>query len=165
MRLAHLRFAEGHTMARTESFSGIIISHLGNINGRLPEQENRLSYLKASLKAGWHVCLDVVFHNGGFLLPHAAGYDPAPMSFFSQQRVWCRCRDAETLDALCNIKAHSFFVSDAGHTLTSEQFIWTLPPETLVDRSIAAFPELADADWLNKQEPAGLCSNQPYQYL
>ena len=152
-------------MAQFSSFSGIIISHLGNINGRVPERENTLSYLKESLKAGWHVCLDVVFANGGFLLPHAAGFDAAPMSFFSQPRVWSRCRDSETLDALCNIKAHAFFLSAASHTLTSEQFIWTLPPETLVDRSIAAFPELVEPDWLDKQEPAGLCSNCPYQYL
>ena len=146
-------------------FSGIIISHLGNIDGRLPDKENRLSYLKAALKAGWHVCADVVFYNSGFLLPYQNGFDPAPMSFFSQSRVWSRCHDAETLDALCNIKAHAFFTSDSGHTLTSEQFVWTLPPDPLVGRAIAAFPELTDPDWLEKYEPAGLCSNTPIQYV
>lgn len=152
-------------MRQNVKFSGIIIAHLGNIDGRLPERENRLSYLKAALKSGWHVCADVLFHNGGFLLPHQDGFDPAPMSFFAQPRVWSRCRNAETLDALCNVKAHSFFMADAGHTLTSEQFIWTLPPEKLVDRSIAAFPELVAPEWLEKQEPAGLCSNTPIQYV
>lgn len=152
-------------MRRNEKFSGIIISHLGNIDGRIPERENRFSYLKAALAAGWHVCADVVFRNGGLLLPWQNGFDPAPLSFFSQPRVWSRCRDAETLDALCNVKAHAFFLSDTGHTLTSEQFVWTLPPETLVDRSIAAFPELTDANWLTTQEPAGLCSNTPISYI
>lgn len=152
-------------MRRNAKFSGIIISHLGNIDGRIPERENRFNYLKAALKAGWHVCADVLFRNGGFLLPHQTGFDAAPMSFFSQPRVWSRCRDAETLDALCNIKAHSFFLSAGAYALTSEQFIWTLPPETLVDRSIAAFPELTDPDWLEKQEPAGMCSNTPIRYV
>jgi hypothetical protein len=152
-------------MRRKAKFSGIIISHLGNIDGREVENENRLKYLKAALTAGWHICADVIFRNGGFLLPHQNGFDAAPLSFFSQSRVWSRCRDAETLDALCNVKAHAFFISDAGHALTSEQFIWTLPPENLVDRSIAAFPELAPDEWLEKQEPAGLCSNTPIVYV
>lgn len=152
-------------MRQKAKFSGIIISHLGNIDGRIPESENRFNYLKAALKSGWHICADVLFHNGGFLLPHQHGFDAVPASFFSQQRVWSRCRNAETLDALCNVKAHAFFLTSAGYTLTSEQFIWTLPPETLLDRSIASFPELTDSNWLETQEPAGLCSNSPILYI
>jgi hypothetical protein len=153
-------------MARRSKFSGIIIAHLGNIDGANDEQANRFKYVQTALKKGWHVCVNVVFMNGGFVLPHADGFDPVPPAFFSQARVWSRAFDAETLDALCNINAHAFTpAGETGLTLTSCQFVWTSPPHALVPRAIAAFPEIGPENWLDMYEPAGLCSNQPAYYL
>lgn len=147
------------------AFSGIIISHLGNIDGRRPEFENTPDYVNKALKLGWHVCVDVAFRNGGFILPTQRGFYPCPPAFFSKQRVWSRASDAETIDALCNINAHCFLVSQDFMSMTSAQFIWTLPPHSLSSRSIAVYPELADPDWLDNFEPAGLCSNEPARYI
>jgi hypothetical protein len=152
-------------MGRMARFDGIIISHLGNIDGRQPELENTLKYVQASLKAGWHVCVDVQLLNGGFVLPNENGFSVAPPSFFSQQRVWSRCYNAETLDALCTIGAHAFMGGEIPLSLTTAQFIWTMPPRELSPRSIAAFPELAEPSWLDNYEPAGLCSNEPARYI
>ena len=152
-------------MGSWRGFDGIIISHLGNIDGRQPEKENQLKYLQVALDAGYHVCVEVVFKNGAFLLPSAAGMQNAPPAFFAKKRIWSRCHDADTLDALCNIGAHAFSATTADLTLTSHQFIWTLPPKELSLRSIAVYPEFADADWLDKYEPAGLCSNEPSRYI
>lgn len=152
-------------MPRRISFSGIIISHLGNITGRQPEHENSLPYVKAALAAGWHVMVEVAFHNGAFFLPTQQGAVFAPPSFFSGQRVWCRASDPVTLEALCNVGAHCFSGGTAPYVLTSHQFFWTLPDHTLVDRSIAVYPELASAAWVEAAEPAGLCSNEPAAYL
>ncbi|NBT76109.1 MAG: hypothetical protein EBT15_09100 [Betaproteobacteria bacterium] len=151
-------------MGRGTRFDGILIAHLGNINGPRPDKENRLAYLQAALKAGWHVCAEVVFHQGSFLLPFDGGFNVAPPSFFSNQRVWSRCYDAETLDALCNVNAHAFLVNEAGPTLTSAQFIWTPSPRELAARSIAFLPEDAPG-WVEQFEPAGLCSNCPARYI
>lgn len=152
-------------MPRPKKFDGIIIAHLGNIGGRQPEKENQLKYLQTALDAGWHVCAEVIFKNGSFLLPNVRGLQAAPPSFFSKQRVWSRCHDADTLDALCNIGAHAFLAGNAELTLTSHQFIWTLPPRELAPRSIAAYPELADPGWLELYEPAGICTNEPTSYI
>lgn len=152
-------------MGRKARFDGIIISHLGNIDGRQPERENTLKYLQEALKAGWHICVDVQFLRGSFVLPHDRGFDVAPPGFFSKQRVWSRCHNAETMDALCNINAHAFLGVDCALALTSAQFIWTLPPHDLSPRSIAVYPELADDNWLEMFEPAGLCSNEPARYI
>lgn len=146
-------------------FDGIIISHLGNVNGRQPEKENTLAYIQKALKEGWHVCIDVAFRNGSFLLPNDHGFQVIPPALLSKQRVWCRAQDADTIDALCNLTAHCFLVSDSFMSLTSAQFIWTLPPHGLLSRSIAAFPELAEPGWLESAEPAGLCSNEPARYI
>jgi hypothetical protein len=149
-------------------FTGIVISYMGNIDGRNEELSNHPKYVEKALKAGYHVCVEVVFHNGGFLLPHAPingfNYSPMPPAFFSRQRVWALTTDTESLDALCNIGAHCFAIAERP-TLTSAQFIWTPPPHRLVDRSIAFFPEEADPAWLDQAEPAGLCSNEPIRYV
>lgn len=150
---------------RRQKFTGIVISHLGNIDGRQPEKENTLPYIQQALKEGWHVCVDVAFRNGGFLLPAAHGNYVAPPALLSKQRVWCRAHDPETMDALCNINAHCFLVSHSFISLTSALFLWTLPGHNLLDRSIAAYPELAEPDWLANFEPAGLCSNEPARYI
>ena len=150
---------------RRMKFSGIIISHMGNIHGRRPEQENTMPYVQQALKEGWHVCVDVAFSNGSFILPHDGGYHVAPPAFLSKQRMWCRASDPETMDALCNINAHAFLVSSDFMSLTSAQFLWTLPPHALVSRSIAVYPELAEPGWLDNFEPAGLCSNEPARYI
>lgn len=151
--------------ARRAPFEGIIISHLGNTDGRQPENENKLAYVQQALKAGWHVCVDVVFHCGTFLLPYAGGFNSVSGAILAKQRVWCRAHDPVTLDALCNINAHAFLNTESGLALTSSQFIWTLPGLSLVDRSIACFPEEADFSWLTSAEPAGLCSNEPLRYI
>jgi hypothetical protein len=150
-------------MARNTRFDGILIANLGNINGAQPEKENRFAYVQAALSAGWHVCVNVVFYQGSFLLPFDGGFNIAQPGFFSKQRVWSRCFDGETLDALCNIGAHAFFDSDTP-TLTSAQFIWTPAPRELAARSIAFLPETSPG-WIEKFEPAGLCSNSPARYI
>lgn len=150
---------------RRPPFSGIVISHLGNVDGRKPEKENTLAYVQRALKQGWHVCVDVLFYNGGFILPHDGGFDPVPMALLSKDHVWSRAHNAETIHALCNINAHCFLMSPDFLSLTSAQFIWTMPPHALSPRSIAAFPELAPPAWLADADPAGLCSNEPVRYI
>ncbi len=148
-----------------QAFSGIIISHLGNTDGPQPELENTLPYIQKALKDGWHVCVDVVFKHGQFLLPHANGCHTISPAILAKQRVWSRAYNAETVDALCNVNAHCFLYSDNFMSLTSAQFIWTLPPHTLVSRSIAMLPETYERAWLENAEPAGLCSNEPLSYI
>ena len=152
------------TMRRAK-FDGIIIANLGNTDGRNLELENTLPYVQKALKEGWHVCINVVFHCGNFVLPFDGGFHVAPPALLSKQRVWCRAFDADTVDALCNINAHCFLHSDNFMSLTSAQFICTLPPHSLSPRSIAMFPETTDAAWLQNSEPAGLCSNEPRRYI
>jgi hypothetical protein len=150
---------------RRQKFSGIIIANLGNTNGQKPELENTLPYIQKALKEGWHVCVDVIFHSGAFILPRDGGFHVAPPALLSKQRVWCRAHDPNTVDALCNVGAHCFLNSENFMSLTSAQFIWTLPPHELVARSIAMLPETAPPDWLDNAEPAGLCSNEPVRYI
>lgn len=150
---------------RRSVFNGIVIANLGNTDGRQPDAENRLAYIQKTLKEGWNVCVDVIFHCGSFILPFDGGFNVAPPALLSKQRVWCRAFDADTIDALCNINAHCFLNSENFMALTSAQFIWTLPPHALVPRSIAMLPETADVSWLENSEPAGLCSNEPRRYI
>ena len=149
---------------RRPIFDGIIISHLGNINGPEPERENTFSYIQAARKAGWHVCMRVIFRYGKFLLPHANGYDVIQPAFLARQHYWSCALSPETVDALCEINAHCFLAAAEHPTLTSAQFVWTPPPHYLTPRAIALFPEAGPENWLSTSEPAGVCSDYPAQY-
>lgn len=150
---------------RRSKFHGIVISHLGNTEGRQPEQENTPGYVQAALKDGWHVCVDVVYRRGGFFFLTPAGLYSVPPALLSKQRVWCRAYDPDTVDALCGVGAHCFLHTSSVLTLTSAQFVWTPHPHVLAPRSIAVFPEQAPADWLDTGEPAGLCTDEPLRYI
>ena len=99
------------------------------------------------------------------MLPTAKGCVTLPYAMLSNPLVWFRAVDAETFDALCNVGAHAFAGGGADFTLTSSNFLWTLPGHPLTRRSIAAYPEIGAPDWLENSEPAGLCSNEISRYL
>ena len=46
----------------------ILISHRGNINGRIPDLENSPDYIDAAIKLGYDVEVDVWFYNDSFFL-------------------------------------------------------------------------------------------------
>ncbi len=48
----------------------ILISHRGNIKGPRPELENKPEYVKATLKKGFNVEIDVWFKKGEWWLGH-----------------------------------------------------------------------------------------------
>lgn len=151
-----------------EKFNGILISYMGNTNGRDENNENRLHYIKKALSRGLHVCINVVFRSGNFLLPcgsEKTEYELVPPAILSHQNVWNNAVDPHTLEALCDLNAHCLFLAGSSCTLTSHQFIWSLPDVPLTDRSVAAFPELAsDPLWLAGVAPAGLCTNFTANY-
>lgn len=151
-------------------FDGIIISYMGNTDGRDIEKQNQPKFVNAALADGWHVCVTVLFQNSSFLLPHAPdengrSFSAVPPAFFSKARVWAQALDTGTLNALCDINAHCFMWSPDEAVLTSSQFIWTPVGYELVDRSIACFPENTDNAWLFDAEPAGICTEYPFEYV
>lgn len=146
------------------NFSGIIISHLGNISGRQEAQENTLPYVRAALRAGWHVCIDVVYAADGFFLTGQGAGQAVPPVMLASQFVWCRAKDPFTVTALCDMGAHVVPATTAPIALTTAQFLWTLPGTHLTPRSIAVFPELTDPAWLDCEDFAGICTNTPADY-
>lgn len=142
----------------------ILISHLGNIDGRNEETENTVSAITSALNLGYNVCCYVVSVHAAFLLPSARGYQRLPYALLSNPKVWYLSADASTLDALCASNAHA--VPDgAAVALTSVHYLWCQPGSNLTPRSIAVFPEQAEPSWLASSEPAGLCSDAISRYL
>lgn len=142
----------------------ILISHLGNIDGRNEETENTVSAITHALNLGYNVCCYVVSVHDAFLLPSARGYQRLPYALLSNPKVWFLTADAPTLDALCAANAHA--VPDgAAVVLTSVHYLWCMPGNKLTPRSIAVFPEQAESSWLTSFEPAGLCSDEISRYL
>lgn len=148
---------------RPESY--ILISNRGNTAGRQPDKENTPAYVQSAIKAGYHVCVDVIYHYGAFCLIAADRLITVPPSFFVHPKIWSRAHNATTLDALCGLGAHAMPNLAEGFTFTSAQFIWTLPGQSLSPRSIAVSPEQAPPDWFADCDIAGICSDVVADYV
>ena len=133
-----------------------LISHRGNLNGVIPEKENHPKYLDIALKKGFHVEIDVRFHNNKFYLGHDFNQYEIDKDFLLNENVWCHAKTEVALRELIKIKAHYFWHQEDDYTITSKGFIWTYPGKKLLENSICVLPENANYRYINCK---GICSD------
>lgn len=133
----------------------IAISHRGNLTGRQPDLENSPNYILAAIDAGFDVEVDIHRLDGQLWLGHdGPEYKIDP--HFLNDKLWCHAKSIDALDLLMDLGVHCFYHVGDAVTLTSKQFLWTLPGQLLTPRSICVLPELNDWDFTNC---AGFCSD------
>ena len=116
-----------------------LISHRGNINGPLPERENRLAYLYEAIKLGYEVEADVWYDDGWWL-----GHDKPQVKCndIELHDFWCHAKNEEALERLVEIPTiHCFWHQNDYYTLTSKGHIWVYPGRKLLVGSICVLPE------------------------
>ena len=76
-------------------------------------------------------------------------------------KLWCHAKTPLTLAMLIDLQMHCFFHVEDDVTLTSKNFIWTFPGESLTNRSIAVFDSRNTYSMkrLKKVSVAGICSD------
>ena len=79
----------------------ILISHRGNIDGKLSEYENNPNYILAAIDLGYDVEIDVWFIDGKFMLGHDEPTHEVDYKFLMNEKLWCH---AKNLDALTEMK-------------------------------------------------------------
>lgn len=134
----------------------ILISHRGNVNGRLPQYENGQTYCQETIDKGYHVEIDVYWYDGIFWTGHDRPQYRVDIDFLQKEEVWCHAKDIEALFQLQKIDTHCFFHQNDNVTLTSKGYLWTLPTHILTENSICVLPELQKIDINNC---AGICSD------
>ena len=74
-----------------------IISHRGNIRGRVPGRENAPSYIDCALGNGYDVEIDVWSLDGEFWLGHDGPQYKVTWNWFfkRQDNLWLHCKNAQ----------------------------------------------------------------------
>lgn len=139
----------------------ILISHRGNIDGKIPEYENNPNYIQAALELGYDVEVDVWFVDGKFMLGHDKPQYETDYKFLMNEKLWCH---AKSLDALFEMKKyaiHYFWHETDTVTLTSKNYVWAYPGKQPIKGSIACMPELENDNVLLCK---GICSDYIKRY-
>ena len=133
-----------------------LISHRGNIDGIVKDDENKPEYIDKALGKGFEVEVDVRFSDNKFFLGHDFNQYEINKNFLVNKKIWCHAKTREALIALQEIDAHYFWHQEDDYTITSKGFIWTYPGRKLLPQSISVLPENANYE---KNDCLGICSD------
>ena len=120
----------------------ILISHRGNLNGRVIENENNPLYIDRALGKGYDVEIDVWYEDSKWYLGHDNPQYEIELDYLKNQSLWCHAKNIEALyEMTSHSDIHSFWHQEDDVTLTSRNFIWTYPGKKLTEASICVLPE------------------------
>jgi hypothetical protein len=146
----------------------ILISHRGNINGKLSEKENHPDYILAAIQAGYEVEIDVWFKDGKFMLGHDEPQYEFPFELMQNHysKLWLHCKNLEALEMFLKLdatgsKLNYFWHESDKVTLTSKNIMWAYPRTQPLKGSIAVLPEWKEDD---VSQCAGICSDYIEKY-
>ena len=144
----------------------ILISHRGNINGRVESLENNPSYVDLAISNEYDVEVDVWYLEGVLYLGHDKPQYGVDFRWFRDRlsKLWIHCKNVESILYFkeCGYEFNYFWHQEDDITLTSKNFIWTFPGKKLTSRSIAVLPESVK-DW-ELTECLGICSDYIKKY-
>ena len=141
-----------------------LLSHRGNINGKMEYLENSPSYIDDALNLGYDVEVDLWADNDGFYLGHDEPTYPIELKWLTDRylRLWIHCKSLKTVEAMRDLQSNMlvdlnyFFHNTDDCTITSRGHIWVYPGKQPVVNSIAVMPELENEDTTNAY---GICSD------
>jgi hypothetical protein len=138
----------------------ILISHRGNINGKIPEAENTPEYIDDAIRLGYDVEIDIWMVDEIFYLGHDKPQYKIDISWVDDRsyRLWVHCKNIEALEFFnkFDYDINYFWHENDTATLTSKKYIWAYPGKQPIKNSIAVMPELLNDDVSNA---AGICSD------
>jgi hypothetical protein len=143
----------------------ILISHRGNLNGKIVERENHPDYIDEAIKAGFDVEIDVRLNDGVLYLGHDVIQYEVSLDWLKKRmgELWIHCKNIEALEFFSKIHYtfNYFWHEKDTATLTSLKHIWAYPGNQPIERSIAVMPEIFN-DKLNAC--MGICSDYINNY-
>ena len=143
----------------------ILISHRGNINGRMESYENEPTYIDLAIKKGYDVEVDVWYKDGILWLGHDEPQYGVDFRWFRDRltKLWIHCKNIEAVELFSEIEYefNFFWHQEDTLTLTSKKFIWVYPGKQPIKNSIAVMPELNND---NTSKCLGICSDYIENY-
>jgi len=141
----------------------ILISHRGNINGKIVEKENHPSYIDEAINLGYDVEIDMWWVDGKTYLGHDVPQYEVDDEWLTERinKLWVHCKNIELLNWIRSTTLHYFWHEEDTLTLTSKNQIWAYPGKQPILGSIAVMPEI------NKDNISlciGICSDYIKNY-
>ncbi len=138
----------------------ILISHRGNINGRLELWENEPTYIDLAIQKGYDVEVDVWYKDNMLWLGHDKPDYKIDFIFIRDRssKLWVHCKNVEAVVYFkeCGFDVNYFWHQEDTLTLTSQNYIWVYPGKQPIMNSIAVMPEINDD---NISKCLGICSD------
>lgn len=142
----------------------ILISHRGNLDGRIPELENSPHYIYEALLRGYDCEIDVRLVGTEWYLGHDEPQYKIDYEFLLDPRLWIHCKNHQALEYLIlDERVNCFWHEEDQYTLTSHGYIWAYPgcAVTPVSNAICVLPELNNQD---VSPFIGVCTDQIIKY-
>jgi hypothetical protein len=142
----------------------ILISHRGNVNGKIPKKENNPEYIDKAISLGYDVEIDIWSIEGVLLLGHDEPQYGISQLWLNQrsQSLWIHCKTIEAMEWFNAIGGFNYFWHEEDTvTLTSKGFIWAYPGKQPIQQSIAVMPEIHND---NITQCIGICSDYIENY-
>lgn len=143
----------------------ILISHRGNIEGRMESCENEPTYIDMAIKKGYDVEVDVWFKDKILFLGHDNPQYGVDFRWFRDRytKLWIHCKDVESVLFFknCSYEPNYFWHENDKITFTSLNYIWVYPGNQPIKNSIAVLPELNNDD---VSQCVGICSDYIKNY-
>lgn len=143
----------------------ILISHRGNINGRLESYENEPNYIDLTISKGYDVEVDVWYKDGLLWLGHDKPQYGVDFRWFRDRmtKLWVHCKNIESIVFFknCGYPINYFWHENDTLTLTSKGYMWVYPGKQPIKDSIAVMPEINND---NVTSCLGVCSDEIEKY-
>jgi hypothetical protein len=127
------------------------ISHRGNINGRVPQNENHPDYIDEAIHAGYDVEIDLWYVNDKLWLGHDEAQYETSLSWLANRgdKLWIHCKNHEAMSYFVQyhlLNMNWFWHQEDDMVLTSKRHIWAYPGKQPIKNSIAVMPEIHSDD-------------------
>lgn len=142
----------------------ILISHRGNVNGKIESYENSPLYIDDALSMGYEVEIDVRTIEGILFLGHDEPQYDISQNWLNERRdhLWIHCKNIEAVEWFSSISDFNWFWHQNDEvTLTSRGFVWAYPGMQPIKDSIAVLPEIHKDD---VSKCKGICSDYVEKY-
>ena len=143
----------------------ILISHRGNLDGRIPEKENSEEYIDTAIKLGFHVEIDVRTNNNELYLGHDEAQYLINLNWLIDRSefLFIHVKDFESFNFLINYdKLKIFFHTCEEHVIINNtKLLWSHDLKNISKKSIIPLLSLDDIKLHShlKNDVFGICSD------
>ena len=151
-----------------------LIAHRGNLNGRIPEKENKPSYIIEAIDSGFDCEIDLRMDKKNRLhLGHDENQYRIEPDFLLEysKNLWVHCKDRDSLNLMVTDEKYRdainyFFHITDDYTITSKGYVWAYPNKQMTDQNCVmvvldqnAIDIIAGKDLSSVANPFGICTD------